>query len=144
MSFSFIQYTNNAGGAVAAGAAIPFGSRTAGYMCGCQNSSLPFIASLGGADTITLNGKGYYDIDYSISAVATAAGLVTISLVANGVTLYSVSETATAAGDTINLTIPSYIIRLIQTCVTPSTSLQVVTSAALTSYTNNAVFKKSV
>lgn len=147
MSYSLVQYTNNAGGAVAAGAAIPFGTRTAAYGCGVQSCS-PFVASLSGADTMTYNGKGYYDFSYNISAVATAAGLVTINLVADGATatpLYTASATATAAGDTVNISIPSYVIRLIQTCYgIPSTSLQVTSTTALTSFTSLASFKKCV
>lgn len=147
MSYSLLQLTNLNGGAVAAGAAIPFGGRTAGTSPGCQTTQ-PFVTTLAGADTMTLNGKGYYKVTYNISAVATAAGHVTISLVANGATatpLYTATATAAAAGDTVNITIP-YMTRLAQYCgdVTPSVSLQFISSAALTSYVNNAIFEKSV
>ena len=149
MTYKFIQVTNSTGGAVATGALIPLGTVTARSMCGCGN--LPtFVTSTGGIDTITVNTNpceksGYYKITFNISAVATAAGLVTVGLLANGTTtpVYTASETATAAGDTVNLTIV-YMTRVLPNFLTGAgTPIQLINSGgALTSYVSNTIVEK--
>ena len=90
-------------GAVATGGALlPLGVIT--HRIGCGGCSQPtFTVQTSGANTVTINDAGYYRVTFGASVVATAAGVVTLNLVQNGVVVYSVSQTAGAAGDTVNL-----------------------------------------
>ena len=54
-----------------------------------------------------------------MSAVATDAGIVTITLTSNGTAIYSVSETATAEG-TVNVTLPIALRVCPNSCGTPT------------------------
>ena len=114
MSFRFFQVSNLPTapfGAVATGELVPLGVRTASNNCNCGCNGKAFTLSTTGANTVNLNDPGIYRISGSFSVVATAAGLVTLNLVQNGVVVYTVSETATAAGDTVNLSISPFILR---------------------------------
>ena len=140
-----IQLTNTEIGDVAVDAYIPYGRVTrrinAPYNC-CNTFSVTSSTS----DTVTINDTGFYKITYSLTALAEAAGEVTISLVTNGVTVYSVTETAAAAADSVNLTLP-YTIRVCPNCsATPDNvpvSVQIQnTGVALTGVSSNMIIEK--
>ena len=113
MSYKFFQVTNLPAapfGAVAAGALIPLGVRTASNNQSCNCGKI-FTLSNTGENTTTLHSPGIYRISGGLSVTAGAAGLVTVNLVQNGQIVYTASATAAAAGDTVNLSIPPFIIR---------------------------------
>lgn len=140
-----IQLTNSTIGNVAADAYIPYGRVTrrinAPYNC-CNT----FVVSSSTSDTVVINDTGFYKVTYSLSAEAEAAGDVTISLVTNGTTVYSVTQTATAAADTVNLTLP-YTIRVCTNCSAEPynvpVSIQIQnTGVALTGVSGNMIIEK--
>jgi hypothetical protein len=143
--YKLIQLTNATVGAVAENSYMPFGQITRRIQASddCYNT---FDVTTSGSNLIYINEPGYYDITYSASVIAEAAGIVTLSVVANGTTIYSVGATA-AAGDTVNLTIP-YIARVYKNC--PSAplncpmSIQILLSGvAITGGTSNLLIEKT-
>ena len=82
-------------------------------------------------NTITAQGRGYYDANVSVSAEATAAGDVTVSLLADGspVPGATATESAAAAGDIVNLAFPG-MIRLLRECDSSNLVLQLTDGAA--------------
>lgn len=116
--YKLIQLTNNTVGAVTVDSNMPLGVITRRL-----NSPSPdggtFTVATTGANVIYLNEPGYYNIIYSLSAVATDAGIATVTLTSNGTSIYSVSETATADG-TVNLTLPVTIRVCPNSCGTPT------------------------
>lgn len=82
-------------------------------------------------NTITARGRGYYDANVSVSAEATAAGDVTVSLLADGIPVpgATATESAAAAGDIVNLTFPG-MIRLLCECDSSNLALQLTDGAA--------------
>lgn len=146
MKFEFIQLSNNtAFGAVAVGGLVPLGVVTRAFMCdGVADPT--FIVGNTGADTITITESGTYEVNFTASVVATAAGLVTLNLTQNGVVVATASETASAAGDTVNLSI-SYLVRVFPNVGglsnAPSTIQILNTGAtALTSGTSNIIVRR--
>lgn len=149
MSYSFKQLTNPAVGAVATGEAMPLGTVTHQYNCG-SGCGADISTATSGANAITVggscNGAGWYKITYSASVAAGAAGLVTFNLVQNGVLtapIFTASETATAVGDFVDITIP-FIVRVPYTpCSNNAISLQIINAGvALTSGTSNIIIEK--
>lgn len=145
MSYRVLQLTNPVVGAVAADALMPLGAITRKLCCGNQ-AQRTFGVSTTGANTISLNDTGFYRVTYSVSAVAGAAGVVSIALNQNETALYTVSQTAAAAGDTVNLTLV-YIVRVAPNCSAVISNLpanlQVVnTGVALTGGTSNILVEK--
>lgn len=140
--FKMLQLTNNNIGAVAANALVPLGTIT--RRIDCSNNMSTFSVTSSNTDTITINEAGYYEISYSISEVATNAGITTVTLIINGVDTYTVGATATAGG-TLNLTLP-YTTRVFNRCDNIATNnpmtIQFRTNAALTSATANVIVKK--
>lgn len=103
-TYKVIQMTNKSIGEVAVDKAMPFGIVT--RKINCKNyDSTPFSTNMAGNNIISINESGYYRVTYSASLVASAAGLVKASLLLNGVSTYSVNQTAAAAGDAVNLTL---------------------------------------
>lgn len=82
-------------------------------------------------NTITAQGRGYYDVNVSVSAEAIAAGDVTVSLLADGspVPGATATESAAAAGDIVNLAFPG-MIRLLRECDSSNLALQLTDGAA--------------
>lgn len=113
MNYRTIQLTNKNIGAVSVGAFMPLGVITRKVCCG-NGTTKTFDVVSSGADTIVLNEKGYYDIIYSASLIAAAAGIITATLIANGESVYTISETV-AEGETVNLTLP-HTIRVFDNC----------------------------
>jgi hypothetical protein len=138
-----IQMTNKNIGVVNANGFIPFGTITRRVDCG--NCCSTFTISSSNTDTITINEEGYYKITYSITDVATAVGLNTITLVVNGVDTYTVGETVAVAGDAINLDLP-YVVRVFKRCDNVATNnpmtIQVRADDAITSATANIIIER--
>jgi hypothetical protein len=141
--FKMIQLTNKKIGVVPVGAYIPLGAIT--RRIDCDDNTSAFTVSSSGADTITINTAGYYEITYSITEVATNDGLNTVTLVVNGVDALQVGETVATAGDTIDLTIP-YVVRVFKRCDNVATNnpmtIQFRSDTAITSATSNVIVKK--
>lgn len=138
-----IQMTNKNIGVVAIDGLIPLGNITRRIDCESCNSA--FTVSSSNTDTITINEEGYYRVTYSITDLATAVGLNTITLVVNGVDTYTVGETVSVAGDAINLTI-DYIVRVFRKCDNIATNnpmtIQIRADEAVTSATANIIVEK--
>lgn len=143
MNKKMVQMTNNNIGVVAANGFIPFGTITRRVDCGNCNSA--FTISSSNTDTITINEEGYYKITYSITDVATAVGLNSITLVVNGADAYTVGETVAVAGDAIDLTLP-YVVRVFKRCDNVATNnpmtIQVRADDAITSATANIIIER--
>lgn len=90
-----------AGTAIAAGGTIPLTQVVRRFGCG---------AVLNG-NAITVKGRGYYDVDATVSLAATAAGAVTVSLLKDGQGIPGATATVTAkaAGDVVTLPISSLV-----------------------------------
>lgn len=101
-----LQLTNTNISAVAANGYMPLGIITVRYPTENVNCQPVFTVTSSTSDTIAVNKGGTYKLDYSASLMAAAAGTVTLAVLVNGVSKYTVSATAAAASDLINLTIP--------------------------------------
>lgn len=146
MAYRVLQLTNPAVGAVATGALLPLGAVTRKLCCtnGCS-STTTFNISTTGTNTITLNETGYYRITLNTTLVAGAVGLVTLSLLQDGVVVETVSQTATAVGDSENITL-TYVVRVYPNCAvmmnSPSQIQVSNTGVALTGGTSNIIVEK--
>lgn len=142
-NYKLIQLTNKNIPEVAINGLLPLGSIT--RRVDCKSNCPTFTVSTSGADTVTLSSPGYYRIIYSISAVATADTALTLSLLTNGVSAYSVSETPAAAGDTVNLTL-TYMARVYPQCDNLANNnpmtVQFQTSGAITSGVGNLIIER--
>jgi hypothetical protein len=140
-----LQLTNTTIGAVTTNSNIPLGIVTLVHPFDTSNCYPTYTVSSSNADTLVINKSGVYTLIYNASVVATEAGDVTFELKVNGVTKYTVTETATAAG-TVNLTIPFDIYVPCNCQSSPSNVpayIQVQnTGVALTSGTSNLVVSK--
>lgn len=138
-----LQMTNKNIGAVAVNELITFGTVTRKIDCGTNCHA--FTISSSNADTVTINESGYYDITYSITALATATGLNSISLIVNGEDVYAVGQTVATAGDAINLTL-AYQVRVFKKCDNIATNnpmtIQIKADTAITSATANLIIEK--
>lgn len=108
--YKLIQLTNTSIGAIDAQNYLPLGLTTRRFNAPINSCSTFQIAS-STADTIYINEPGYYKVTYSATLTAGAAGLMSVTLVANQTDVYTVAEDATAAEDIVNLTLP-YVIRV--------------------------------
>ncbi|MCH5211007.1 MAG: hypothetical protein J1F01_08610 [Oscillospiraceae bacterium] len=123
---SAIYTVNSALPTIPVGGTIPAGTVIRRFGCNINLSG----------SGITLTGAGYYDVDASITAAPTAAGIVTVTLFKDGVAVpgATASATATAANDNVSLSINS-LVRL-QCCDDSSTLTLVLTGTE--SVINNA------
>jgi hypothetical protein len=144
-SYKQIQLTNSTVGDVAINAYMPLGrvTRRINAPFNCCNT---FTVSSSDADTVNLNDVGFYKITYSLTATAAAAGEVTIALVTNGTSIYTVSQAVVDETAGVNLTLP-YTIRVCSSCsATPDNvpvSVQIQnTGIALTGATSNIIIEK--
>ena len=116
--YKLIQLTNNNVGAITADSLMPLGNITRRINSACDCPTFQVASST--ADTLYINEPGYYKITYSSTLTASAAGLMSISLLVNQNSVYTVSEDATAAEDVVNLTLP-YVVRVCpNSCSTPT------------------------
>ena len=111
--YKLLQMTNSSVGAVAVNGLVPFGIITR-RIANSSGGGVPFDVTTAGANTINLTAPGYYRINYNLSAVAAAAGIVKINLLAGGNVVASASGSA-ASGATVNLNIP-FIVRVFNNC----------------------------
>ena len=99
MSCNSALYAVNtaAGTSIAAGGTIPLTQVVRRFGCG---------AVLNG-NAITVKGRGYYEVDATVSVAAGAAGPVTVSLLKDGQAVPGATATVTAkaAGDVVTLPI---------------------------------------
>jgi hypothetical protein len=100
-----LQLTNSTIGAISTNGNMPLGVTTVVYPFDSSNCYPTYTVTSSTSDTLVINKAGTYKFVYNASVVATAAGLVTLALIVNGVSKYTVSVTATEAG-TVNITIP--------------------------------------
>lgn len=121
-NYRVLQLTNNAIGAVAATNFMPLGVITR-RVSRCEACVNTFTTSTTGANVVTINECGNYNITYNASLIGAAAGVLIATLVVNGVNIYSTSVTATAGG-TVNITLP-YQIRVLPNCEANPTNLPV-------------------
>lgn len=136
MTNNYIFLQNSAGsGAVASGAAIPLGNEVASSRrCGCGRA---LAATTTGNNVINIYQNGVYAFIFNGSLVATAAGVITVNAVVNGVTVASASQTAGAAGDTVNITLP-YVLRYVRCAATQyPAQIQFTVTGALTNSTSS-------
>ena len=98
----------------------------------------PNIGLAGNA--IQIAGAGYYEINASLTAEATAAGEITVTVYKDGVPLQgaTATETVAAVGDFVNLSI-SAIVREFCSCCDGLTNLTFVLTGNDTTITNVAI-----
>lgn len=141
-----LQLTNTNIPAVAANDYMPLGISTVRYPVETPNCQPVFTITSSTSDTIAVNRGGTYRLDYSASLVASAVGVVTLAVLVNGVSKYTVSATAAAAADTVNLTIPLDIYLPCNCNAAPNSipaNIQIQnTGVALTSGTSNVIITK--
>lgn len=140
-----LQLTNSTIGAITTNGNMPLGVTTVVYPFDVDNCFPTYTVTSSTSDTLVINKSGTYNFIYNTSVIATEAGLVTLGLVVNGVTKYSVSETATEGG-TVNLTIP-YEIYIPCNCASSPNNVPAYiqvqsTGVALTSGTSNLIVSK--
>lgn len=101
-----LQLTNKDIPAVAVNGYMPLGITTVRYPTENSNCAPVFTITSSTSDTIAVNRGGTYKLDYSASLMASAAGVVTLAVLVNGESKYTVSASAAAASDYVNVTIP--------------------------------------
>lgn len=130
MSCKSALYTaNTTPQTVAVGSTIALGTIIRRFGCG---------ANLSG-NAVSLTSQGYYDVDVSVTAVPTAAGTVTVTLLQDGVAIPGATASATvdAAATSVNLNI-SAIARLAG-CNCSVSNLTLLLTGATSIVTNAAV-----
>jgi hypothetical protein len=116
-----IQLTNNTIGAVTVDSFIPLGVTTVVYPSYSAPYGPTYTVTSSTSDTVQVNKSGTYRIIYNASLVATEAGNVSVALVVNGVTKYTVTAQAAAEG-TVNVTIP-YEVYIPENCCANPTNI---------------------
>ena len=144
-AYKQIQLTNKTITSVAVDQFFPLGTVTrrinAPYNC-CNT----FVVSSSTNDTVVLNDPGFYKVTYSLTATAAAAGEVTVALVTNGTSVYSVTQTIVDEANAVNLTLV-YTVRVAPTYGSAPENVPVAlqlqnTGIALTGETANLVIEK--
>lgn len=116
MSKSLLYAVNRTPQVIVVGDRVNFGQIVRRYGCGINLS--------GGEVFVT--DEGYYDVDASITFVAGAAGIATITLMRDGAIIPGAGASATVAeGDTVTLVVPPNVIR--QKCCCESTITAMIT-----------------
>lgn len=137
MTNNYLFLQNTAGsGALADGAILPLGNEVASSRrCGCGNA---LAATTTGNNVVNVYQNGVFAFLFNGSLVATAAGTLTVNAVVNGVVVASASQTAGAAGDTVNITLP-YVLRNVRCAAAqfPTRIQFTVTGGALTNETSS-------
>jgi hypothetical protein len=144
-SYKQIQLTNTAIQDVAVDAYIPLGKVTrrinAPYSC-CNT----FLVTQSDANTVVINDAGFYKITYSLTASAAAAGNVTVDLVVNNTSVYSVTQNLVDETGSVNLTLV-YTVRVCPNCSSAPDNVPVTvqlqnTGIALTGTSANLIIEK--
>ena len=128
---SGIYVANNTAAALNADSVIPLGAIVRRFGCALDLNG----------NGINLLETGYYDVKASVSYTPTAAGVVTATLLADGVAVPGAiaSATAAAAGDTVNLSI----VAIVKRCC-PSAGTLTLQVAAAGTLDNVAVVAQKV
>ena len=145
-NYRVIELQNDNIGAVAVNGFLPLG-RVTRRISTTTGSGVPFEITTSGADTVQLTSKGYYKVLYSASLTVGAAGTVQVALLANGVELYNVTESAAGAG-AVNLTLAKEV-RVFANCAACSTNCPVdiqlqLKGSAITGGTSNIIVDSCV
>jgi hypothetical protein len=112
--YKLIRLTNSNIGALPAQSILPLGSVT--RRVNIVGNNCPGLkVGLSSADTLSIYEPGYYKITYNGTFTAAAIGTMSISLVNNGTTVFTVSDEAAAAEDSVDLTL-IYVIRVYPNC----------------------------
>lgn len=143
--YRLLQLTNDAVGAVAANAYLPFGVISRRISCP-KSCGTTFNVGDTGSNVIYLNEAGYYKITYNASLLPGAASPVTISLIVNGTSVYTGTAETSATGDSVNITIP-FVIRACPNCASTPTNLPVsiqlqLGSTAITGGSSNLIIER--
>lgn len=144
--YRVLQLTNNTVGAVTVGSALPLGIVTR-KICANNCPQPTFTVGSSTNNAITVNEAGYYHITYTGSLIAGATGVVTASLVVNGVTLVplTVSSASAVSGATVNVVL-DYVDRVYPSCCSnPNTSKTyqiILGGVAVTDGTSNIVVER--
>lgn len=101
-----LQLTNKNVSAVAANGYMSLGISPVKYPADNSNCQPVFTVTSSNADTLVVHRGRAYRLDYNGSLMASAAGTVTLAVLLNGTSLYTVSASATAASDLVNIAIP--------------------------------------
>jgi hypothetical protein len=112
--YKLIQLTNSNILGVAANAYVPLGTITRRVNAAACDVPV-FNIGTSDADVLYINEPGYYKITYTASLAASAAGVMGVSIVNNGATVVTASETAAAADDIVNVT-AVYVVRVCPNC----------------------------
>jgi hypothetical protein len=112
--YKLIQLTNNNISGIAADNYIPLGVITR-KINSTSGDCATFDVASSIADLISVDEPGYYKVTYSASFSAAAAGNLSVSLLNNQQTVYTVTATVAAADDYVNITLP-YVIRICPNC----------------------------
>ena len=126
---SAIYTANTASTVVSVGSAVPLGSIIRRFGCGVSYNG----------NAISLNERGYYDIDVGVTFTAADAGNVTITVYQDGVAVPGATATATitiASTQVESITVPA-IVRVLNSCA-PS-QITVVVSGTAATFSNVAV-----
>lgn len=120
--YRLLQLTNSAIGVVAAPAFMPLGTvtRLIKQDADCQST---FVVSNNANDTVYVQEPGFYKITYNANLIAAAAGLVTLNLRINGITVYTTNVTATAGG-TVQVAF-TFMTRVFDNCCSNSANLPI-------------------
>lgn len=137
--YKLIQLTNTNIGEITAGSALPLGLVTRKINASGAPCDTFKVAS-SEADTLYISEPGFYKVTYSATLTAGAAGVMSVSLVANQNEIYTVAEDATAAEDIVDLTLV-YTVRVCpNSCASPyncPTAIQVKLGDVATGITPN-------
>lgn len=116
MSKSLLYGVNRTPQVIVVGDRVNFGQVVRKYGCGINMS--------GGEVYVT--SEGYFDVDASVTFVAGAAGVVTVTLLRDGAIIPGAGASATVTdGGTVTLVLPPSVIR--QKCCCESTITAVIT-----------------
>lgn len=128
MSKSVLYGVNRTPQTIVVGDRVNFGNIVRRYGCNINMS--------GGEVNIT--GEGYYNVDASVTFVAGAEGIATVTLLKDGSVIAGAGASQTvASGDTVTLTIPPSVIR--EKCCCESTITAVI--SGVVGVINNATIR---
>jgi hypothetical protein len=112
--YKLIQLTNKAIGEVDVNSYLPLGLVTRRINAAAVDNAT-FQVGTTNADAVYINDPGYYKVTYSASLIAGATGIMSVSLISNQQSLYTVSETIAAADDAVDIDL-TYAIRVCPNC----------------------------
>ena len=144
-TYKQIQLTNTTIQDVDINQFIPLGTTTR-RINSPSNCCNTFVVTSSSNDAVVVNNPGFYKVTYSLTATAAAAGEVTIGLVTNGTTVYSVTQAIVDETNAVNLTLV-YTVRVCPNCNSAPDNVPVTiqiqnTGIALTGETANLIIEK--